>query len=138
MQTIAKILIFNSDNQVLILKRSDSHPYFPLHWDFPGGVVENGEDSAEGAVRELWEEAGIRLGVEKVKKVYEKQLAGNKIHLIYLGNINKTNIDVELSWEHSDFKWLTPKQLVELEIPENVDNYYLTVLRYVKSVLNLS
>ncbi|MEP5764661.1 MAG: NUDIX domain-containing protein [Halieaceae bacterium] len=30
-------------------------------WAIPGGFMEAGETSAEGAARELWEEAGIRL-----------------------------------------------------------------------------
>ena len=30
-------------------------------WAIPGGFMESGESSAEGAARELWEEAGVRL-----------------------------------------------------------------------------
>lgn len=33
-------------------------------WAIPGGFMEQGETSAEGAARELWEEAGIRLRSE--------------------------------------------------------------------------
>jgi 8-oxo-dGTP diphosphatase len=30
-------------------------------WAIPGGYMERGESSAQGAARELWEEAGVRL-----------------------------------------------------------------------------
>ena len=33
-------------------------------WAIPGGFMEQGESSAEGAARELWEEAGVRLAAE--------------------------------------------------------------------------
>jgi ADP-ribose pyrophosphatase YjhB (NUDIX family) len=35
-------------------------------WAIPGGFMEQGESSAEGAARELWEEAGIRLQPEEL------------------------------------------------------------------------
>jgi ADP-ribose pyrophosphatase YjhB (NUDIX family) len=36
-------------------------------WAIPGGFMEGGETTAEGAARELWEEAGIRLPVDDLE-----------------------------------------------------------------------
>lgn len=36
-------------------------------WAIPGGFMEAGETTAEGAARELWEEAGIRLQPESLE-----------------------------------------------------------------------
>lgn len=36
-------------------------------WAIPGGFMEAGETLAEGAARELWEEAGIRLAPEQLE-----------------------------------------------------------------------
>ena len=36
-------------------------------WAIPGGYMEAGETLAEGAARELWEEAGIRLDPERLE-----------------------------------------------------------------------
>ena len=36
-------------------------------WAIPGGFMEAGETTAEGAARELWEEAGIRLAPETLE-----------------------------------------------------------------------
>ncbi len=36
-------------------------------WAIPGGFMEAGETSAEGAARELWEETGIRLAPDSLE-----------------------------------------------------------------------
>jgi 8-oxo-dGTP diphosphatase len=36
-------------------------------WAIPGGFMEAGETTAEGAARELWEEAGIRIPPESLQ-----------------------------------------------------------------------
>jgi 8-oxo-dGTP diphosphatase len=37
------------------------------YWAIPGGFMEAGETSAEGAARELWEETGIRLAPDALE-----------------------------------------------------------------------
>jgi 8-oxo-dGTP pyrophosphatase MutT (NUDIX family) len=46
------------DGEVLLLQRAK--PPFPGLWVAPGGKIEPGESPAEGAVRELREETGLR------------------------------------------------------------------------------
>ena len=61
------ILVFSSDGRLLIQKRTDTKAGWPSMWDVScGGAVVAGENSAEGAERELFEEIGIKhsfLGV---------------------------------------------------------------------------
>lgn len=46
----------------ILLQERDEHPVIdPERWGPPGGHLEDGEDPAEGAVRELEEETSIRL-----------------------------------------------------------------------------
>ena len=47
--------------EVLLAKRADSQSFMPGVWVFPGGMVEDGEEYAACAVRELEEETGIAL-----------------------------------------------------------------------------
>ena len=49
------ILIENFDGKILLQKRSDLGI-----WDMPGGSPENGENVVEQAVRETYEETGLR------------------------------------------------------------------------------
>jgi 8-oxo-dGTP pyrophosphatase MutT (NUDIX family) len=46
---------------VVLLRKPEDHknPLFRGRWTVPGGAIESGESDAEGAARELSEEAGI-------------------------------------------------------------------------------
>ena len=50
-----------SQGSFLLEKRGKGKTYGPGQWTIPGGGVVLGETSAQGAVRELWEETGIRI-----------------------------------------------------------------------------
>ncbi|MHB8584918.1 MAG: MBL fold metallo-hydrolase [Thermoplasmatota archaeon] len=50
------------DAPVYLVLRSPTQRFFPGYWAFPGGTLEEGEDFATAAVRELEEETGVRLG----------------------------------------------------------------------------
>ncbi|QPC77053.1 hypothetical protein HYE68_007805 [Fusarium pseudograminearum] len=64
---IAGALVTNPEGQVLLLRRA-AHDSWPLLWEVPGGCVDDIDaDLIAGAVRELWEEAGLRAN--KVKGV---------------------------------------------------------------------
>jgi len=47
--------------EVLLARRADSQSFMPGVWVFPGGAVDEGEEFAACAVRELSEETGIEL-----------------------------------------------------------------------------
>ena len=58
---IIHTIIFNQKKQILLLKRSKDESVFPGYWDIPGGTLKDGEDPADGAIREAREEAGIDI-----------------------------------------------------------------------------
>jgi 8-oxo-dGTP diphosphatase len=47
---------------LLLLRRRDGR-YLGGQWDIPGGTVEPGERPQDAAVRECWEETGLRVEV---------------------------------------------------------------------------
>ncbi|KAI0148367.1 NUDIX hydrolase domain-like protein [Xylariaceae sp. FL1272] len=52
--------VFDKSNRVLLVQRA-AHDSMPLRWEIPGGACDKEDDSImHGAVRELWEEAGLR------------------------------------------------------------------------------
>jgi len=61
-------VVVNDKNEVLLQLRSDSHK-----WGIPGGALDPGEDLAECAVRELYEETGIEVMPERVTSVIAGQ-----------------------------------------------------------------
>ncbi|BEL10270.1 NUDIX hydrolase [Actinoplanes sichuanensis] len=51
----ARTVVFDEQGRLLLIQRSDNH-----RWAIPAGAMELGESMAECAVRELWEETGLR------------------------------------------------------------------------------
>jgi 8-oxo-dGTP pyrophosphatase MutT (NUDIX family) len=46
------------------------HDTFRQHWTIPGGVVDADEDPQSGAVREAWEESGVRVRADALLGVF--------------------------------------------------------------------
>lgn len=59
--TGAKLALFLG-HDLLVIQRDDKPDIpFPNHWDLPGGGRETGETPAQCALRETYEEVGLRL-----------------------------------------------------------------------------
>ena len=56
----AVIIMKTRDGQYIMQQRSLKARYSPGEWDVTGGGVLSGESSAQAAVREAWEELGVR------------------------------------------------------------------------------
>ena len=71
-----------------------------LTWELPAGMIEAGEDPAVSAVRELAEETGFSIGVDKLTKVatYHPSIGGTTEQLTaYIADVT----DVEPNLEHA-------------------------------------
>ena len=56
-----RIVLLDLAGSVLTLSTRDaSNPEFPMTWELPGGGIEPGESVAAAAVREVFEETGVR------------------------------------------------------------------------------
>ncbi len=62
---VSHVCLFDSQERMLIQERQTSKPSFPGKWDLSaGGSVLAGESSREAAVRELYEEMGVRISLD--------------------------------------------------------------------------
>ena len=61
----AEAVVLNERGEILLIQRSDNKL-----WCLPGGLAEVGRSPAESALRELWEEAGLRGRVEQLLAVF--------------------------------------------------------------------
>lgn len=64
--------IYGEKRDKVVLIRQYRYTLDDYIYEFPAGLVEPGEDFHEGAVRELYEETGLKLEPLKVPKAFEK------------------------------------------------------------------
>jgi len=64
-------IVVNDDGKVLVIRRRDNG-----HWEPPGGVLEMSETFEDGTRREILEETGIAVRVERLTGVYKNMKRG--------------------------------------------------------------
>lgn len=64
--------VYGEKKDKVVLIRQYRYTIGDYIYEFPAGLVEPGEDFHEGAVRELYEETGLKLTPLKVDPMYEK------------------------------------------------------------------
>lgn len=110
----------NRKGQYLISQRAASKATYPLKWEPVGGGVIAGETSLEGAMRELWEEVGIKADPEKMQLLFtHKDYEWNgrisqEINDIYLYEIDDYDANNAVSDEVAQSKWLYPEEIKEM------------------------
>lgn len=62
------------------------------HWTVPGGFMEIGESTEEGARRETLEETGVPVEIDDLLAVYSLSHIG-QVHLIYRARVIEPTID---------------------------------------------
>ncbi|MEC9106005.1 MAG: NUDIX domain-containing protein [Candidatus Neomarinimicrobiota bacterium] len=99
----------------LILKRAKTKMYEHI-WQGVAGKIEKGEKSWETAKRELLEETGLEpikmFIADHVSKFYEQK--DDRINLVPVFGIEVNKEEVVLSDEHSDYKWVTINEALDL------------------------
>ncbi len=126
---IASIVCVNDKQQILILRRSETDKHKAHFWDLPGGHIDPSDNSLEaGAVRELQEEAGLKVVVEDLIYVTKRGLRNANRYIFvttkWTGEINlKPNPKTDIL-EHDDHKWATIEEIKELE-QSIIPNYIL-------------
>ncbi len=73
-------LVLNEAGHLLLAQRKDNQ-----EWVMPGGIAEIGHTPAESALKELWEEAGLRGRVLRLLGVFDSRLWGSrsKVHMVH-------------------------------------------------------
>ena len=75
--SVAGIILDDAEQNVLLIKRRDNG-----HWEPPGGVLELGETIEDGLRREVHEETGLSIKVDRLSGVY-KNLSRGIVALVY-------------------------------------------------------
>jgi 8-oxo-dGTP diphosphatase len=111
-------IIENDSGQIAILRRSKNLDWNPNEWEIPYGRLAQFEDPMAGLMREVKEEIGLDLVVEKPIRVWhlyrgEEETAHNElVGITFACHAKTTNISI--SDEHEEFRWVTPQEAIDL------------------------
>lgn len=121
--------ILKDDDLLLAVKRNENDDTFPGTWEFLGGHLEEGETIQECLFRELKEELGISLDAKPIITNYTDEIKNKNDRLIhnieidFIINVKKEDINVTLSPEHTEYKWLDKdSDLLDEYIKSKLDN----------------
>jgi dATP pyrophosphohydrolase len=107
--------IINNEQQFLLLKRSENRIY-PGIWQMVSGHIEKKDTAVETAIRELKEETGLkplRLWVApNINSFYMPE--DDSITLIPVFAAQVEDVDVKISEEHTEYKWLNSEEAKKL------------------------
>lgn len=117
--------IMNDAGQVLLQKRSDRNT-----WGFPGGVMELGESFSDAVKREVKEETGLTVAVERLLGVYSAYMDeypnGDKaqpILVFFLCKVQSGELSVD------DDETLELKYFSKEEMPQLVNQQHMDMFR---------
>lgn len=104
------VILDSMTDRVLLVRRRDV-PF----WDLPGGRREEGEDVGDCAVREVWEETGLDVRLERKVGEYYRPRMDDLQHVFRAHVLG--GIEVSCGSENSRLGWFSPDRLPFLMVP---------------------
>lgn len=102
-------IVVRDDGRVLVIKRDDNG-----HWEAPGGVLELDESFEAGVHREVLEETGLEVVVERLTGVY-KNLTHGIVALVY--RCRPTEGEPHPTEEAREIRWMTKEEVQSAMVP---------------------
>jgi len=117
----AIVIILDSEDRVLLLRRTPGNYWAAGQWGFPGGKLEPGESAKEAAIRETKEESNLVVtNLVDIKLKLDKPL-GMFYTRSYSGNI-------KIDFEHTAWEWVSRDQIESYDLAPTTLEIYDWVL----------
>ncbi len=117
-KTDVRAVVFNENDQILLIQEKADN-----RWAMPGGWADVGYSPAEVAVKECFEEAGLKVKATKLLAVLDKQKQNMPPAFEYVYKIfllcQKLDNNISVGAETSDVGWFDENNLPELSTPRN-------------------
>lgn len=102
-------IVIRDDDRVLVIKRNDNG-----HWEAPGGVLELDESFEDGVRREVLEETGLEVTVERLTGVY-KNMTHGIVALVY--RCRPAGGEPHTTEEAREIRWMTREEVQAAMVP---------------------
>jgi len=124
------VLVIDKD-KVLIIKRGEEPNKFL--WSIPGGLVEIGEELEEAAIREVKEEMGIDIKIEKMIGIFNcinRNKNEIEYHYVIIDYIAREFTgSIKTNKEILDFKWMKFNELHNYELTNTTRELFKEFIR---------
>ena len=112
-QVAAAVILYNG--KILIAQRKRGKD-LALYWEFPGGKLEKGETLEQCLKRELLEEMGLPIEIDKffMQSVYEYEFGSFAINAFWA---HSTTDKIPLLSAHEQYKWVLPQEMSNYKYP---------------------
>jgi 8-oxo-dGTP diphosphatase len=104
-------LIYRGEQLLIAQRPAGKHG--ALKWEFPGGKLEENEDPRDCLVREIKEELGIEIHVERIADVLFYRYPDRSVLLLFYvcRTVNSEVRPIEVA----DFAWVQPAELLQYD-----------------------
>jgi ADP-ribose pyrophosphatase YjhB (NUDIX family) len=102
-------VVINNAGRVLTIRRRDNG-----HWEAPGGVLELDESPEAGVYREVAEETGMRVRVERLTGVY-KNITRGIVALVF--RCSPESGELHPTDEAREVRWMSREEVCNLMDP---------------------
>ena len=123
---VASCFIIDEQDRFLIVRRSNTDWWRPLHWEIPGGKIDNSDPTANyAASREVYEETGLKLSECRFMEIYRRE---HIVKFYFISRSWSDEIKIPITQptgvvEHDMYKWASIddlKKQKDLIIPVKV------------------
>lgn len=111
-----KAVVRNAEDQYLVIRRSQASKNNAGMWDLPGGKCDPGESMEAALRREVEEETGLHVRLNRVAGSAQWDLPDRTVAYMIM-EAELVDGEVQLSGEHDDYQWASSAELTQLEFP---------------------
>jgi ADP-ribose pyrophosphatase YjhB (NUDIX family) len=119
---IASAILLNNKGEMVLFKRGENNKFFPGYFHILTEKLEKEEDSVEGLIRGVFEEAGIKVCEEEVFRIGEREFAewnGYRSE-IYSYCVLIGESEIKLNREHPEYLLVEPSGVESLKVTPTV------------------
>lgn len=120
------------NGEFVLLRRSKEESHVGK-WGLPAGKKEQGESIEQGMLREIKEETGLKLPASAIRHYSSLYVRNDAFDMEW--HMFSTNFDTRPTItinprEHSEFRWVTPQQALEIgddlihDLKESIQLFY--------------
>ena len=112
------------NNKILLLRRSKNETSQHGLYELPGGKLEKKQTPKEAALSETLEESGLEV---KIIRTLEPHVDDSmqKIYHGFIARIMGKKVEVKLSDEHDEYRWMTVTEALSMDAPLSHHAEYL-------------